>query len=197
MIMKKTIIFIIIVIVGLLFITQKNNNSKVIENTHGDIINSSNIVVGNDYVKLIIKDVLEEDNNLKIIAGRYRYGDVNRDGIINDLDNETIQFIINSYFTYTDNQRDLADLDQNGLVDAKDLNHLQNYLNKNGEIKYQYQVNNIMYAISTSKEKNNLTWQNSNIFSLNIEGRYYAFIQDNNKIYEPFEFNYEMNEEME
>lgn len=195
--MKKTIISIIIVIVGLLFITQKNNNSKVIENTHGDIINSSNIVVGNDYVKLIIKDVLEEDNNLKIIAGRYRYGDVNRDGIINNLDNETIQFIINSYFTYTDNQRDLADLDQNGLVDAKDLNHLQNYLNKNGEIKYQYQVNNIIYAISTSKDKDNLTWQNSNIFSLNIEGRYYAFIQDNNKIYEPFEFNYEMNEEME
>ena len=198
--MKKIILAIVIVsFIAIITLFMTNNKYESKDGLEfGDKIDINNEVVGEFYKEPIIIEVLYDNNEIKIIAGRYRYGDINRDGVIDDLDIQSINYIINSYFTYTEDQKELSDLDQNGLVDDKDMRLLQKYLSKNNRVNYEYQDNSIMYAISNNETKTNLKWQVSNTFEISEFGTYYAFIKDSSKIYNPFEFNYDIyNEDIE
>lgn len=129
--------------------------------------------------------LLKTDNtSLEIFAGYFRYGDVDKDGTIDDYDVETIQAYISGNVLLDDNSLKLADINNDGKVDSKDLLLLQSYLEKNGSKKYTVLQDNLQYCLQKSSNSNKCIWKSSNKFTVTALEQYSIFVKDvkNNKI---------------
>jgi hypothetical protein len=93
---------------------RENNNPGIIMNTDE---NGSHIT---------IKDPQADNDKLQF------YGDVNRDGVINQADLDLINEFINKTKDPNALQTILADVNHDGVIDEKDVEYITNFINKEG-----------------------------------------------------------------
>lgn len=170
-----SIVFICAILVTLLFVFSKNI-SKINE----------------PYQIPTISLLTVSDNKLIINAGMYRYGDINKDGKIDSVDLENIQLIIDSKFSYTDDEKKLADLNNDNIVDNKDFDIMKRYL-KNKKIT-SYDINNdlLLYCVNKEDSVDDCDWSNNFEFVLNEETDYFIYVKNknSNKISSKLKYTY-------
>lgn len=93
---------------------RDNNNAGIIMN------------VDKDGSHLTIKDPNQDNDKLQF------YGDVNRDGVIDQKDIDLIKKFIDGSETPSDLQKILGDVNHDGVIDDKDIEYIQNFINKDG-----------------------------------------------------------------
>ena len=144
--MKKIIICILVLILigGSIFFVFNKNNSK-------------QIVVGEDYITPLIESVSTRENVLLIEAGNFKYGDINQDGVIDEIDLLALHLIIKDELKHSDSQDTLSDLNKDKKIDSKDLDILVDYINDN-ETKYDYK-NDLLYCVTTIEDTSNCNYQ--------------------------------------
>ena len=161
---SKIIIVGLIVLVLLIFLIVKLFSSKKVE----------------IYDKPVIALVTVGNGNITVKAGKYAYGDINQDGLIDEKDIKFMKTLLNSKLKFNDSQKILADINHDGEVNNDDLSALEDLLKKKKEIKYDTQSNILEYGISDSNNSNNCKWQSSNIIKDIGSGEHYAFVRIKN-----------------
>lgn len=165
--MKKVIVIVLIVLLvsSLLFVLNNKTN-----------------LVGTTYDIPLIESISYRNNNFIINAGNYMYGDINEDGLINELDKLAIDFIIDDNFKYTEGQKILSDLNKDNVIDNKDKKLLINYIDnhKDNDNEYDY-YSNIVYCVSDSEDIDNCDYQESNYFYNLDFSKSYHYITVKNK----------------
>lgn len=182
---KKNLLIIIslVIICGFFsFIFYKNRN---LNSDNKKIIGETDITK-KSYGYPIISLLIYNSKKVNVEAGYYRYGDVNLDGSVDEKDIAEINHIINSLIHYSDSQKKLADVDENGKVNNDDIKLFEKYLVKNGPAKYNLNTATLEYCVSTENESNNCNWKNNNIIMLDKKQDYYFFVRqkDSNLISE-------------
>lgn len=76
------------------------------------------------------------------------YGDINRDGVIDEKDLQLVQDIVNGDLTPTELQKVLADVNHDGIIDEKDILYIQNFIKGEGN---PGDTGNIYYIDATDK----------------------------------------------
>ena len=82
--------------------------------------------VDEDGSHLSVKEPGQENDKLQF------YGDLNRDGIIDQQDADLMQQIIDGTLTPSDLQKHLGDVNHDGIIDEKDLLYLLNFIKQEG-----------------------------------------------------------------
>lgn len=109
--------------------------SKEGDTVYGPIIiadnrdgNNAGIImnVDKDGSHITIKDPNQDNDKLQF------YGDVNRDGVIDDKDIKLIEKFIAGTETPNDLQKILGDVNHDGVIDEKDIKYIENFINKSG-----------------------------------------------------------------
>lgn len=135
---------------------RENNNPGVIMNVDE---NGSHIT---------IKDPSTDNDKLQF------YGDINRDGKIDESDLQLVQDYIDGKITFDDIQKILADVNHDGVIDELDLLYISNYITKDGNTG---DTGNIYYI----DESNNVINIDTTPDQLKIEigeGKIYEDIED-------------------
>lgn len=167
--MKKIIICVLIAIllIGSVFLVLNRKDYKS--------------VIGTVYQVPLINDISTGDKEVIITGGNYVYGDVNQDGFINKLDILAIEFIIKGDLISTESQKRLGDFNKDNKVDEKDKELLNDYLDKNTEYKYEYNID-LSYCINKEDNEDTCNWQESNYFKdINFDYEYYYMFVKNTK----------------
>lgn len=114
-------------------------------NNTGVIIN-----VDKDGSYVTVKDPNQDNNLLQF------YGDVNRDGTIDNDDITIIQNYIKDPVTHplTDLQLILADVNHDGKVDEKDLTYIKNFVSLDGDKRYTGDTGNVYYIDKCDRNLN-------------------------------------------
>lgn len=107
---------------------------------------------------ITMKDPKDDNNLLQF------YGDLNRDGVIDEKDIEIIKNIISGKILPTDLQKHLGDVNHDGVIDEKDLKYIENFINKN---KGNYgDTGNIYFIDNSSNQINFITRDGKHIIEL-------------------------------
>lgn len=188
--MKKITCYVILLIllVGATVIVFKKMKDDTDESPKPDI-NETIDIIGKTYNKVIIKNVTSTENDVDIDAGIYNYGDVSRDGVINEYDLNMMNLMIETGIS-NEYQKALADLNKDDVVNDIDVSILTNYLEFNSELIYNTKSKELLYAISDINSLSSLNWQNTASFKLYDEKNYYVFAKYKEDISQPYEFNY-------
>ena len=179
---KKVLIFagIGIACLVLLFVLFGN---KGIEGINRNAIGETDITK-KSYGYPIISLLGYNSNKLTVEAGYYRFGDVNLDSVVNEADIDDIKLIINSELYYSEGQKLLADVDENGKVDKDDITRFQEYYKKNGPVKYDLHKETLEYCVTKTNNSSTCNWVQSNIFTLTEKTDYYVFARQKNTLVE-------------
>ena len=147
--MKKILYIILILVLSMVLVLQIKNKLekvKVNDNDYYADIKEIDTIINTNYNVPIIESAINEGKLLKIEAGVYRYGDVNKDSIINLYDIKTIEYIIYNGFAYSMDEKELADINKNGIIDTEDLDLLSDYVNND------WTINNTFYISDNNKK---------------------------------------------
>lgn len=100
---------------------------------------------------ITVKDPDEDNEYLQF------YGDLNRDGVIDEQDLKIVQDIIDGTILPTDLQNHLGDVNHDGVIDEKDYTYIENFVNQNGE---NYGDTGNIYFIDNTANQINVTVNN-------------------------------------
>lgn len=141
------------------------------------------------YNKPIVNIKNVNSNTVVFKGGLYRYGDITKDGIINEADLNNLDFYLKKYILFSDNQKELADLNGDNVVDNGDLEIFRNYLDNNEAVQYDISDSKLLYCLNTSNTTSNCNWKD-NKFSVDKEDTYYVFVKKDNNISDVLIYNY-------
>ncbi len=179
--------FSIVIIVQIKNNLQKNYE-KTIEN-YADIKDIHNII-NTSYNIPLIESVYKEDNSLKINAGLFHYGDINKDGVIDLYDVKTIKYILNNNLIYNEDEKKLSDINKNNVIDSDDLKLLDDYVSENISKKYSID-NNLEYCMLDIENVNACIWYKNNKFLVNDNNLKYFYVRYNNSLSSEFIYEYD------
>ena len=180
--MKKIIISIAIVLTSILLVyiftksTQANDKEEIVDEYYPQPIISI-VKIGNDIAT--------------IEAGIYKYGDITQDGVINNFDVEFIGLLIDDKLSFRDEQKLLADMNKDGIVNQQDIILVQKLIKKD-ELTYDTKTNDLIYCLTGEDNSTNCTWQENNNYTNLEEQIYYAFAKNinNDDISTSYAINY-------
>ena len=185
--MKKILYIILILVLSMVLVLQIKNKLekvKVNDNDYYADIKEIDTIINTNYNVPIIESAINEGKLLKIEAGVYRYGDVNKDSIINLYDIKTIEYIIYNGFAYSMDEKELADINKNGIIDTEDLDLLSDYVNK-----VEYNSNsNLAYCILNDNNVNQCDWTINNTFYISDNNKKYLYVKGNNILSSVYEY---------
>lgn len=116
------------------------------DNNPGIIINADS-----NSSHIVIKDPQADNDKLQL------YGDVNRDGIIDQKDLDLINQFINKTKVPNALQTILADVNHDGVIDQKDVIYISNFIKKKGnpaDTGNIYFIDNTTHGLSFNSNKN-------------------------------------------
>lgn len=149
-------------------------------------VNSKNIIGQLDSNKLsygypFIKYVYSLDSEINIVGGIYRFGDIDKDGLIGYSDFEILKDMITtgSYKVKEDTKK-LADINEDGKINNSDLMLFNNYLKKNKEVEYDINSELLLYCLNDIDDSSNCIWKDSPSFKITSVKNYYAFVKHKN-----------------
>lgn len=125
---------------------RDNNNSGILMN------------VDETGAHITLKDPSEDNGALQF------YGDLNRDGVIDNKDLQILKDIISGKVLPTDIQKHLGDVNHDGVIDNKDLKYIENFIKQNGE-NYG-DTGNIYFIDNTSNQINFITRDGKHILEM-------------------------------
>lgn len=118
---------------------------------------------------------------LSIDAGIYRFGDIDQDGIVGSSDIDALKIMIEAgKVGFTDGQIKLADVNEDGSINNGDIKLFEQYLKKNGNVKYSVNSNLLLYCITTVNDNNTCSWQKKSTFNIVKGKNYYVFVKQSN-----------------
>ena len=179
----KKIVFAILIILILLILLLLFNN-KILGGKNEPIQGNEKEAIGitdiskDSYGYPLISYLEYSNKKIVVHAGIYRYGDVNQDGIIDLDDKDAISTMIEfDNLGFTSGQIKLADLDENGKITNNDLKMLEQYLKKNGTIKYSLNEQILKYCISEKNSSSNCVWKSDKSLTPSKQKDYYVFVK--------------------
>lgn len=179
--MKKKIIICVIILVLAIAVVLIMLSKANIKGTDKKMIGETDITK-KSYGYPIISLLTYNNKKIKIEAGYYRYGDVNLDGVVDDQDIEEIDTMINTQLSYTKEQRLLADVDESGKVNSKDISVFKTYFKKNGAVKYDLRKDTLEYCLTTANNSSTCVWKKTNEFEASEIRDYYGFVRQKNTL---------------
>lgn len=126
--------------------SRDNNNSGILMN------------VDETGAHITLKDPSEDNGALQF------YGDLNRDGVIDNKDLQILKDIISGKVLPTDIQKHLGDVNHDGVIDNKDLKYIENFIKQNGE-NYG-DTGNVYFIDNTSNQINFITRDGKHILEM-------------------------------
>lgn len=118
---------------------------------------------------------------LSVDAGIYRFGDIDQDGIVGSSDIDALKIMIEAgKVGFTDGQIKLADVNEDGSINNNDIKLFEQYLKKNGNVKYSVNANLLLYCITTVNDNNTCSWQKKSTFNIAKGKNYYVFVKQSN-----------------
>lgn len=94
---------------------------------------------------ITVKDPDSDNDKLQF------YGDLNRDGVIDEKDLEIAKQIVSGQVEPNELQKHLGDVNHDGVIDEKDVKYLENFINKEGN---GGDTGNVYYTDSTDNDLN-------------------------------------------
>ena len=177
--MKKKIIICVIIVVFVIAFALIIFSKTSTKGTDKKIIGETDITK-KSYGYPVISLLTYNNKKIKIEAGYYRYGDVNLDGVVDDQDIEEIDAMINTQLSYTKEQKLLADVDESGKVNSKDISVFKTYFKKNGAVKYDLRKDTLEYCLTTINNSSTCVWKKTNEFPTPEVRDYYGFVRQKN-----------------
>ena len=172
---NKKIIAIIVPLIILVALVATSDNYDIATSVKKGMASSN---IEKYYDRPIISMIRVSDKEINIEAGYYRYGDVDKNGKINEYDSNGLGQYINNQVQLDNTSKILADINKDKKIDEKDLKELNQYLEKNKETKYSIDNKKIEYCVITEKDSNKCTWSKSNNQNITKEGTYYTYVRD-------------------
>ena len=121
------------------------------------------------------------DGNINIDAGIYRFGDIDQNGEVGTSDYEALKIMISAdKIGFTEEQIKLADVNEDKKIDNNDLKTFNNYLKKNGNVKYNVRKDLIEYCVIDTNDVKKCKWEKDSIFEVKDIKDYYIFIRQAN-----------------
>ena len=176
---KKSILIVLLLILGLVVIFVFLNNNSDLNSNDKNIIGEKDITK-KSYGYPLIRIISENNKEIEISAGIYRFGDINEDGIVGKEDIDALKIMINTNNVgFSTGQVHLADVNEDGKIDNNDLELFNKYLTNNGEVKYDISSNLLSYCLTYKNDSSTCDWQSSFKFIIKEEKDYYAFVKQN------------------
>lgn len=172
---NKKIIALIIPLIILVALVATSGNYDISTSIKKGV-NTSNIE--KYYDKPIISILSVSNNSVNVEAGYYRYGDVDKNGEIDEFDSTGLNQYINGQVQLDKTSKILADINKDKKIDQKDLKELTNYLEKTKKTKYSIDNKKIEYCAITEKDSSKCTWSKSSNLSITKESTYYIYVRD-------------------
>ncbi len=122
------------------------------------------------YVTISFKDVT-------ITGGIYQYGDVTKNGVIDEDDVNSLEYMVTGE-SFSEEENPLADINKDSKVDNADLDLLKSYVKNKKKTTYDTVSSNLLYCVSLINDSKNCKWQDSNKFDMKDEKPYYVFVKD-------------------
>ena len=181
--MKKNKIIIIVLVTILIFI----GCIYLLVNNKDDLTaNSKNIIGENDtnkssYGYPFIKWAYCDDLNVTIVGGIYRFGDIDKDGLIGYSDFQLLkQMITTGGYNFGSDSKKLADVNEDGNINNGDLKIFNEYLKKNNEVEYDFHEELLLYCLNSTNDSSRCNWQDDSSFKIKEIKNYYAFVKHKN-----------------
>ena len=176
---KMKVLIIILIISICTGILALNNRKGQVDSLEKNTVTSSNLV-GKQYNKAILANAVYDSNIITIYAGYYRFGDYNTDGVIDKTDIDAISQYIEVDYPISLEEKMLLNLNNDDLVDEKDLEIINNFINDKEKYEYVVDKSNILYCVTQDNDYNKCTWQESNSFIIAEVKDYHLFIKEKN-----------------
>ena len=131
------------------------------------------------------------DGNINVDAGIYRFGDIDQNGEVGSSDYEALKIMLSTNKVgFTEEQVKIADVNEDGTINNNDLKTFNNYLKKNGNVKYDVRKDLLEYCVIDSNDVNKCTWKKDSVFEVKEIKDYYIFLKqtNNNRIGESLYF---------
>lgn len=172
---KKIIIFSTLVCIVLIIVLTKEKDLNISTSTKS--LEKTKERLSTYYKLPIASMVTSDEDKIKISAGFYRYGDIIKDGEIDEYDVNGLEMYLNKETNLDKDSISLADINGDGLVNKIDLLLLKDYVENAEKIKYNTKEKTVYYCITTKNDISSCNWVNNNDFNVEV-GKYYIFIKD-------------------
>ena len=172
---NKKIILLIIPLIILVAIVATSDNYDISTSAKRGIKTSN---IEKYYDKPIISILSISRSGVNIEAGYYRYGDIDKNGEIDEYDSTGLEQYINKQVQFDSTSKILGDINQDKKIDEKDLNELNSYLEKTKKTKYSIDNKKIEYCVATEKDSSKCTWSKSSNQNITKNGKYYIYVRD-------------------
>ena len=80
---------------------------------------------------------------------------------------------------FSNGQVKLADINEDGKINNNDIKLFEQYLKKNGEVKYSINSNLLSYCVSTTNNHKSCSWHKKHQFNVEKGKNYYVFVKQN------------------
>ena len=142
----------------------------------------------------IVSLIRTSEDKVIVTAGIYRYGDITLDGELSSYDIKYMELLLNSNIKFLEEQKTIADFDQNGVVDNKDLQAVRKYLKNDRVVKYNVRNQKLLYCAIKIDHFGGCNWQKDNTFKLDENIEYYIYAKDNENVSKSYDFIYNISE---